>query len=95
MHRTFSACCHRTPRQNGNIAKASSKALASPEAIASSVGHDSHNICVVGVTPEDMAVAVNALRESQGGFAVADRGTITRLAATPIAGLSATSLREK
>ena len=39
-------------------------------AIASSVGHDSHNITVVGVDDADMAVAVNRLIEMQGGFAV-------------------------
>ena len=42
-------------------------------AIASSVGHDSHNICVVGVDDADMAVAVNRLREIEGGFVVARR----------------------
>ena len=31
-------------------------------AIASSVGHDSHNICVVGASDSDMAAAVNRLR---------------------------------
>jgi adenine deaminase len=39
-------------------------------AIASSVGHDSHNICVVGASDTDMAAAVNRLREIQGGFVV-------------------------
>ena len=32
-------------------------------AIASSVGHDSHNLCVVGADEVDMAAAVNRLRE--------------------------------
>ena len=40
-------------------------------AIASSVGHDSHNLCVVGADEVDMAAAVNRLRETEGGFAVA------------------------
>ena len=56
-------------------------------AIASSVGHDSHNICVVGTNAADMAVAVNALRESQGGFAVARDGEVTGLLPLPLAGL--------
>lgn len=56
-------------------------------AIASSVGHDSHNITVVGVTDEDMALAVNRLIEIGGGFAVADEGEITADLALPIAGL--------
>ncbi len=43
-------------------------------AIASSVGHDSHNLCVVGTNETDMAAAVNRLREIEGGFAVAEGG---------------------
>ncbi len=39
-------------------------------AIASSVGHDSHNITAVGADEEDMAVAITRLREIEGGFAV-------------------------
>lgn len=35
-------------------------------AIASTVGHDSHNICVVGVNDEDMAIAANRLGEIKG-----------------------------
>ena len=56
-------------------------------AIASSVGHDSHNITVVGADAADMALAVNRLIELEGGFAVADGGTITAELALPIAGL--------
>ncbi len=37
-------------------------------ALASSVGHDSHNVIVVGADDADMAVAVNRLIELQGGF---------------------------
>ncbi|MFC4172202.1 adenine deaminase [Microvirga sp. GCM10011540] len=56
-------------------------------AIASSVGHDSHNICVVGADDSDMAVAVNRLREIQGGFVVVSDGTVRAELALPIAGL--------
>ena len=56
-------------------------------AVASSVGHDSHNLCVVGVSDADMALAVNALRECGGGFAVADRGRILDLLPLPLGGL--------
>lgn len=56
-------------------------------AIASSVGHDSHNICVVGVDDADMAVAVNRLIELKGGFVVADGGRVTGELALPVAGL--------
>jgi adenine deaminase len=56
-------------------------------AIASSVGHDSHNICVVGADDADMAAAVNRLVELQGGFAVVSDGTVRAELALPIAGL--------
>ncbi|MBB4188377.1 adenine deaminase [Sinorhizobium terangae] len=56
-------------------------------AIASTVGHDSHNICVVGVNEEDMALAANRLGEIKGGFVVVDGGNITGEIALPVAGL--------
>ncbi len=56
-------------------------------AIASSVGHDSHNITVVGTDAADMAVAVNRLIEIGGGFAVAAGGVVGAELALPIAGL--------
>ena len=39
-------------------------------AIASSIGHDSHNIIVVGVSDKDMAMAVNAVKNNNGGIAI-------------------------
>jgi adenine deaminase len=56
-------------------------------AIASSMGHDSHNICVVGATDDDMAAAVNRVIQMGGGFAVADTGAIIAEMALPLAGL--------
>jgi adenine deaminase len=56
-------------------------------AIASSVGHDSHNITVVGADEADMAVAVNRLIEIEGGFAVAQGGKVLAELALPVAGL--------
>ena len=56
-------------------------------AIASSVGHDSHNITVIGAGDEDMALAVNRLIEIGGGFVVAEEGKITAELALPLAGL--------
>ncbi len=56
-------------------------------AIASSVGHDSHNLCVVGTNATDMAAAVNRLREIEGGFAVADGGRIVADLSLAVAGL--------
>ena len=56
-------------------------------AIASSVGHDSHNITVVGVEDSDMAAAVNRIIELKGGFVVASDGEIRAELALPLAGL--------
>ncbi len=56
-------------------------------AIASTVGHDCHNICVVGVSDEDMAVAVNRLKEIAGGFVVVRDGKVLAELPLPIAGL--------
>jgi adenine deaminase len=56
-------------------------------AIASSVGHDSHNITVIGVDEADMAAAVNRIIELQGGFVVAAGGAVSAELALPVAGL--------
>ena len=56
-------------------------------AIASTVGHDSHNICVVGVSEDDMALASNRLGEIKGGFVVVEGGKVTGEIALPVAGL--------
>jgi adenine deaminase len=56
-------------------------------AIASSVGHDSHNLIVVGSSTADMRVALGALIESGGGFAVVSQGEVRAHMALPIGGL--------
>jgi len=56
-------------------------------AIASSVGHDCHNVCVVGMDEADMAVAVKRLGEIGGGFVVAAGGEVLAELALPLAGL--------
>jgi len=56
-------------------------------AIASSVGHDSHNICVVGADDADMALAANRLEAIEGGFVVVEGGRVLAELALPVAGL--------
>jgi adenine deaminase len=74
--------------KNGNIGRSFVTGFGLKRgAIASSVGHDSHNITVVGAGDADMALAVNRLIEMGGGFAVADQGRITAELALPLAGL--------
>ncbi len=56
-------------------------------AIAGSVGHDAHNINVVGTNDADMRAAVEQIVKMQGGFAVANGGEILASVPLPIAGL--------
>jgi adenine deaminase len=73
---------------NGNIGRAFVNGFGLKRgAIASSVGHDSHNLCVVGVSDEDMALAANRLIELRGGFVVASGGLVRAEMALPLAGL--------
>jgi len=56
-------------------------------AIAGSVGHDAHNINVVGTNDADMRVAVEQIVKMHGGFAIADASEILATVPLPIAGL--------
>lgn len=56
-------------------------------AIATSIGHDSHNVTVVGSDPDDMAVAVNRITAMQGGAVVVRDGQVLAELALPVAGL--------
>jgi len=56
-------------------------------AIASSVGHDAHNITVVGADNRDMAAAVNAVARSGGGQVAVRGEKILAKVELPIAGL--------
>lgn len=56
-------------------------------AIASSVGHDSHNLIVVGSDLSDMQVALKSLIESQGGFVVVKNKSVLAQLALPLGGL--------
>ena len=64
-------------------------------AIASSIGHDSHNICVIGADDADMALAVNRLAAIEGGFAVAEGGQILAEVPLPVAGLMSLCTHEE
>lgn len=74
--------------RNGNIGRGFVQGFGLKRgAIASSIGHDSHNICVVGADDSDMAAAVNHLSTIGGGFAVVERGTVLADLPLPVAGL--------
>ncbi|CAK1226777.1 Adenine deaminase (AdeC) [Fructobacillus fructosus] len=48
-------------------------------AIASTIAHDSHNVIVAGQNDQDMALAVQTLKEVGGGQVVVDNGLVTIL----------------
>lgn len=56
-------------------------------AIAASIAHDSHNIIACGKTDEDIALAINRIRELKGGLVVAVDGNIAADLPLPVAGL--------
>jgi len=56
-------------------------------ALASTVGHDAHNLAVVGTNDRDMLAAARALEQSGGGQCVAEGGRMLALLPLPIAGL--------
>jgi len=56
-------------------------------ALASSVGHDSHNLCVLGTRDHDMLFAVQRVIELGGGQVVVSDGQILAELALPVAGL--------
>ena len=56
-------------------------------ALATSIGHDAHNLCVLGVDDGDMVRAVEAVAEANGGISVVIDREIKALLPLPIAGL--------
>jgi adenine deaminase len=56
-------------------------------AVASSVGHDAHNIIVAGRTEADMQLALAAVLRHQGGVAVVRDGRVLAAVPLPVAGL--------
>ena len=56
-------------------------------AVASSVGHDAHNIIVAGLNEEDMQFAVNRIKETQGGIVIVNDQKLIAEVKLPIAGL--------
>ena len=56
-------------------------------AVATSVGHDSHNLVVAGGCDEDMIAAGNRVLENEGGLAIAVDGKVVGELALTVAGL--------
>ena len=56
-------------------------------AVASSVGHDAHNIIVAGINSQDMQFAVDRINETQGGIVIVRNKKLIAEVKLPIAGL--------
>lgn len=81
------ACVERYGK-NGSVGKSFIKNFGLKSgAIAISVGHDHHNITVVGTEAEDMAFAVNRVAELQGGLVLVKDGKVLSEIPLPICGL--------
>lgn len=92
-------CCIERHRASGEIGHAFVRGFGVRGGIAQTVGHDSHNVTVIGDNVHDMLTAVNALG-ADGGIAVASGGQIIGRAELEIAGLmsgkcAADALRER
>lgn len=84
----FVSVIERHGKSSGNVAHGLLSNFALKRgAVASSVGHDSHNIIVAGVNEADMQVALEAIEKTQGGVCVVADGKVTAMVELPIAGL--------
>ncbi len=84
----FVTVVERHGKSHGNVARGLLSNFALRRgAVASSVGHDSHNIIVAGINEADMQVALRAIEEKQGGVCVVVDGKVTAMVELPIAGL--------
>ncbi len=74
--------------KNGNVALGLLKNFGLVSgAVASTVGHDAHNLIVAGSNEPDMQHAVEILRNLKGGVCVVRDGQVLAQVALPIAGL--------
>ena len=75
-------------QMTGNVACGFLKGYGIKEgAVALSIAHDSHNIIVTGVSDEEMAFAVEKLKEQNGGIVLVKNGEVIERMPMPIAGL--------
>lgn len=84
------ACVERYGK-NGSIGHAFVKGFGFKcGAMATSMGHDHHNVTAVGANAEDMAVAINRIGELEGGIVIVNEGKVLYELALPICGLLCT-----
>lgn len=84
----FVTVVERHGKSDGNVARGLLQNFGLKRgAVASSVGHDSHNIIVAGTNEADMRVALDAISARGGGICVVRDGKVTAIVPLPVAGL--------
>jgi adenine deaminase len=74
--------------KNGGIGRGLLKDFGLKEgAVASSVGHDAHNIVIAGTNEPDMQRALAEVKRLRGGVCVVRKGKVVASVALPVAGL--------
>ena len=85
-------CVVERHRGTGNIAIAPLKGFGIRDgAIATTVAHDSHNIIAAGDNDQDLAAAINHLKQIQGGYVIASKGKVLASLPLPLFGLMSTA----
>ena len=88
FHNLCHVCVIERHNKNGEVAYGFIKNFNLKEgAIASSVGHDAHNLIVVGLNENDMKFATEVINNYQGGVVIVNRGKIISSLKLPVAGL--------
>ena len=88
LHNLCHLCVIERHGKNGDVAHGFIKNFnLKSGAVASSVGHDAHNIIVSGLNEKDMKLAVELVNEYQGGIVIVNNGKLISKVKLPIAGL--------
>lgn len=78
-------------KQRGNVGLGIVKGIPIQNgAIVSTVAHDSHNVIACGTDDESILVAINHVKEMNGGMAVVKEGTVVASLSLDLAGLMST-----
>ncbi|KPI49777.1 adenine deaminase [Clostridioides difficile] len=89
-------CVVERHKMTGNISIAPLKGFGIKNgAIATTVAHDSHNIIVAGDNDDDIIIAINYLKEIQGGYVIVSNGKVIAHLNLQVAGLISTLQAEE
>jgi adenine deaminase len=88
IHNLCHVCVIERHNKNGDVSHGFLKNFNLKEgAIASSVGHDAHNLIVAGLNESDMKFATEVINNYQGGVVIVNKGKIISSLKLPVAGL--------